>query len=152
MRWQCVYYWRSLCKLDNAFVLFVKFAAFLTVPGLNQSVERLTVEWQVAGSNLWAGPILGVLVNNREMKVLPLPGKRLDLCVARVLSSPVSSRSKMLFLRALTRKAEIDIVSSVPYMALRRIFFLYFVYFHELYFWLFEKPFFYDDKLHMGLF
>ena len=48
----------------------------------------------------------------------------------------------MLFLRALTRKAEIYIVSSVPYMALRSIFFLYFLYFHELYFWLFEKSFF----------
>ena len=44
----------------------------------------MIAEREVAGSILGAGPILRVLTDNWEVKVLPLPRKRVDLLVARM--------------------------------------------------------------------
>ena len=48
-----------LCWQTN-FIMYA-FIFLLTVAGLAQSVERLTAEWEVAGSIPAAGPILRVL-------------------------------------------------------------------------------------------
>lgn len=53
------------------------FLDFLTVAGLAQSVERLTVEWEVISSIPGTGPIL------RGLKI-SFPCKQLDLHVAQM--------------------------------------------------------------------